>query len=133
MCDLINKNFQNDAITMMKRWLENRNNGKTFIEYLHEYACNKVIIVDAGEIGRILYDELKGSEVKVVGFYDRNAEGLQRIDDIPVYSFNDIHQIPDVDMVIVSPVYNYDSIVRLLIQVSPKIRSIYMRDAVYEF
>ena len=133
MYKLLNTNFQNDAIFMMKRWLENKNSGKTFVDYLHGYNCKSVIIVDAGEIGRILFGELKGSDIEIVCFLDRNAEGMQFVDNVPVYPFSSINEIPKVDMIIVSPLYSYDDVNRMLISVDPSIRSMYMKDAVYEF
>ncbi len=128
-----NEKFQNDTITMFKRWLENRNAGKTFVDYFHEYGCDSIIIFDAGEIGRLLYEELKGSDIRVVCFYDRNAEGINHIDDIPVYPFSGIGDIPKADMVVVSTMFDYSFVLEMLMDVDPAIRSVYMRDAVYEF
>ncbi len=133
MYKLLNPNYQNDAISMMKRWLENKNNGKTFAEFFHKYGCKSVIIIDAGEIGRILYKEIKDSDIKVVCFFDRNAEGMRLVENTPVYSFGSINNIPKVDMIIVSPVYSYDDVNRMLIRVNSSIRSMSMKDAVYEF
>ncbi len=130
---LINKNYERDTITLLKRWLENRNAGVKFDDYLKEFHYKRIIIFDAGEIGRILYDELKGTEIEVVCFYDRNAEGLRQIEGIPVCSFTQLSEMPDADIVIVSTAYDYSHILELLVEVDNKIRTVYLRDAVYEF
>ncbi len=133
MYQLLNDNYQNDTIAMMKRWLENRNNGKIFADYFHEYGYESVIIFDASEIGRILYNEIKDSDIRIVCFFDRNAEGIRYVEDKPVYTFSDMNEMLCADVVVVSPVYNYYNVVRMLMQVDASIRSVSMKEAVYEF
>ncbi|MBQ9610044.1 MAG: hypothetical protein IJV15_11460 [Lachnospiraceae bacterium] len=131
--NLSNKRYNGETIAMFKRWLENRNAGKTFVDYFNEYGFGEIAIFDAGEIGRLLYDEIKESDIKVLCFIDRNAEGIKEIDGIPVLQIKDIDKLPDVDIVVTSPVYQYDAVVKMLVNINPKIRTIYMKDAVYEF
>lgn len=130
---IMNTNQANDSATLLKRWLENRNDGKSFVDYFHEYGCSSIIIFDAGEIGRLLYEEVKDSDIKVLCFYDRNAEGIREIDGIPVYTFAMVGEMTKTDMVVVSTCFNYSEVVRMLVGIDTKIRSVYMRDAVYEF
>jgi len=131
--EIYNKNVLNDTVTLLKRWLENRNNNKTFADYLEECGYMSVIIMDAGEIGRLLYDEIKGTDIKVICFYDRNAEGINNIDGIAVKPFSEVDQMPEADIVLVSTIYNYQDILKMLVGIDPNIRSLYLRDAVYEF
>lgn len=131
--EISNANALGDTVTLLKRWLENRNNEKTFAEYFKECGYYSVVIFDAGEIGRILYDEIKNMGIIVKCFYDRNAEGIHEIDGIPVLSFSKLKDIPEADIVLVSTIYNYNVVLRMLNNVNPKIRSLYLRDAVYEF
>lgn len=131
--ELMNKNALIDTVTLLKRWLENRNKQRLFSDYLEECGYYSVVIFDAGEIGRLLYDEIKNSKVKILCFYDRNAEGINEIEGIPVYPFSKVKEIPESDIVLVSTSYNYPEVLRLLTEINPTIRSIYLRDAVYEF
>lgn len=133
MYDLDNKHFAGECIAMFKRWLENRNAGKTFADYLKEYGCKTVAIFDAGEIGQLLYAEVKNSEIEVKYFIDRNAEGIRMIDGIPVIQPNSIEKMEVVDLVLVSPAFDYVQVSKLLVNINPRIGSISMKDAVYEF
>ena len=36
--DFDNKNCENDGFITMKKWLENRNSGKTFADYFKKYG-----------------------------------------------------------------------------------------------
>lgn len=131
--ELENKNAAKDSAATLKRWLENRNAGKTFIDFFHEYGCNTIAIFDAGELGRLLYEELKDSDIKIQYFIDKNAEGIDHIDDIPVVMVKSIANMPEVDMVVVSPVYDYGEVLRLFMEINQEIRSIGFKEAVYEF
>lgn len=131
--ELENKNAANDIAATLKRWLENRNAGKTFVDYFHEYGCSTIAIFDAGELGRLLYEELKDSDIKIKYFVDKNAEGISHIDGIPVVMVKDIADMPEVDIVLVSPVYDYQEVLHLFMETNPEIRSIAFKEAVYEF
>lgn len=131
--ELENKNAAKDTAATLKRWLENRNAGKTFVDFFHEYGCNTIAIFDAGELGRLLYEELKDSDIKIQYFIDKNAEGIDHIDDIPVVMVKSIADMPEVDMVVVSPVYDYEEVLRLFMEINQEIRSIGFKEAVYEF
>lgn len=133
MLDLENKNLNREGFTLLKRWLENRNAGKTFVDYFHEYGYRSIAIYDAGELGRLLYDEVKDSDIQVKYFVDRNAEGLRNIDGIPVILLRQIGEAEDVDALLVSPVVNYDVLCRAVAELAPTLRMLALRDAVYEF
>ena len=88
--------------------------------------------MDAGEIGRILYGEIKDSDIKVKWFVDRNAEGIDNIDGIPVRLMRDVFTLEDVDIICVSPVFDYEALNNYLVRNDPMIRTICLKDAVYE-
>ena len=131
--NLENKNLNRDGFITLKRWLENRNAGKTFVDYFHEYGYQTIAIYDAGELGQILYGEITGSDIAVKYFVDRNAEGLQNIDGIPVILLSQIKEVDEVDALLVSPVADYDAVCRVLSELSPRLRVLAFKDAVYEF
>lgn len=131
--ELENKNAARDTAATLKRWLENRNAGKTFVDFFHEYGCSTIAIFDAGELGRLLYEELKDSDIKIQYFIDKNAEGIAYIDDIPVVMVKSIADMPEVDIIAVSPVYDYEEVLRLFMEIKKEIRAVSFKDAVYEF
>ena len=93
----------------------------------------KIAIYGAGDMGRLLYEEIKDSDIEVAYFADRNGEGLHQVDDIPVVPLQEIPQMEDVDGMIITPAGNYDAIYKALVKIVPEMRMIYIKDAVYEF
>ncbi len=130
--EFANPNINKDTIQTLKRWLENKNAGKSFVDFFREYGCSSIGIMDAGEIGRILYGEIKDSDIKVKWFVDRNAEGIDNIDGIPVRLMRDVFTLEDVDIICVSPVFDYEALSNYLVRNDPMIRTICLKDAVYE-
>lgn len=128
-----NQNYENDGFVTMKRWLENRNAEKSFVDYFNSYGYAKIAIYGTGDLGRLLYDEIKNSDIKVEYFIDRNGEGIREIEDIPVATINDIPEMPDVDVLVITPVGNYEAISEALARKTPEIRTLSLREAVYEF
>lgn len=122
-----------DSFVAVKRWLENRNRGKTFADYFHECKVNEIAIYGAGDLGRLLYEELKCSDICIKYFIDRNGEGIHQIDDIPVIPISDVYKMADVDLVIISVSEYYTEVYNTLININPKMRMISLKEAVYEF
>ena len=130
---LENDNLNKEGFITLKKWLENRNRGKTFADYFHEYGYHTIAIYDAGDLGRLLYNEIKDSDIVVKYFIDRNAEGIKEIDGIPVILLSQISRMEEVDVLLISPVVNYDVISLLLAEAEPELRTLAFRDAVFEF
>ncbi len=133
MRKLENENLNRDGFAMLKRWMENRNAGKTFADYFHECGYRTIGICDAGEIGRLLYEEIKNSDIVVRYFADRNAEGLRMIDKVPVVPLSRIPDMEEVDVLVISPIMDYDAVCSLLAEKDPAIRTLSLKEAVYEF
>lgn len=133
MRKLENENLSRDGFGMLKKWLENRNAGKTFVDYFHEYGYQTLAVYDAGDLGRLLYEEIRDSDLAVRYFVDRNAEGLRNIDGIPVILPSQIQKMEEVDVLVISPIVDYDAVCRLLAEEMPKIRTLSLREAVFEF
>ncbi|MCI8374271.1 MAG: hypothetical protein HFI29_02375 [Lachnospiraceae bacterium] len=130
---LENENLHKDGFTTLKKWMENRNAGKTFVEYFHEYGYKTIGIYDAGDLGRMLYEEVKDSDITVKFFVDRNAEGIGSIDGIPVIFFSQISEVEEADVLLVSPIVNYEAVNRILSEKGVTLRTMSFKDAVFEF
>ena len=102
-------------------------------DYFHEYGYQSIAIYDAGDLGRLLYEEVKESDIMVKFFIDRNAEGIKEIDGIPVILFSQIDRMEEVDVLLVSPVVQYDVVCQMLAERMPALRTLAFRDAVFEF
>lgn len=125
-------NGDRDGFIMIKRWLENRNEGKTFEAYFNECGYKKIAIYGAGDLGNLLYNELKNTSIRIICFIDRNAEGLKQIDGIPVVLPQDLKKCEEMDIVIVTPVGSYGAIYKMMIENYPQIPMLSLKDAVYE-
>lgn len=133
MGKLENENLNRDGFAMLKRWMENRNAGKTFVDYFQEYGYKTLGIYDAGELGRLLYEEIKDSDLTVCYFADRNAEGLGTIEGIPVIYPSQIPQMEKVDVLVISPIVDYEAVCQALVEEAPELQTLSLKEAVYEF
>ena len=127
-----NPKREQETIETLTRWLENRINGVAISEYFSECGYQSVGIIDAGEIGKMLYQELKKSTIEVRWFIDKNAEGIVDIDGIPVKLIKQVNTLDEVDIVCISPVYDYEMVTRFLVELKPEIRTIALCDVVSE-
>ena len=121
----------NAGLPTLKRWLENRNSNKMIGDYFLECGYRNIAICDSGEIGLLLFEEVIKSNINVVCFIDRNSEGLEQIDGIPVISLNKIESL-DIDVVVVCPPENYSEVSKYLVRKKNNTPTIYLKDAVYE-
>ncbi len=133
MQKLDNMNSDRDCFITLKRWLENRNRNKTFSDYFHQCGYRTIAIYGAGDMGRLLYEEVKNTDIAVKYFVDRNAEGLREVEGIPVIPVSEIRDGGEVDVLVITPIGNYDEICRLLARQAPEMRTLSLREAVYEF
>lgn len=125
-----NKNF--DCFITLKRWLENRNENKMFSDYFSKCGYQNIAIYGAGDLGKLLYAELKNSEIHISYFIDRNAEGINNIDGLPVITIQDIAEMDMVDVVVITPIGNYEAISKVLAKHYPKMPTLSLGEAVYE-
>lgn len=133
MQKLDNANSDRDCFVTVKRWLENRNQNKTFGDYFRRYGYQTIAIYGVGDLGRLLYEEIRETDIAVKYFVDRNAEGIHEVDGIPVITISEISGMEDVDALIITPIGNYDAICRTLARQAPEMRTLSLREAVYEF
>lgn len=116
----------------LKRWLENRNSGKTFDDYLTSFGYKNAAIYGAGEVGQLLYAELKG-KFKVLYFIDRNAEMYCQIDGIPVVLPQELSKLEQSDIIVITVMSDFNEISASILSGQPNQPIVALRDAVYEF
>lgn len=125
-------NTAQENFMLMKRWMENKNAKKSFADYFHQCGYQTIAIYGAGDIGRLLYEEIKESDIQVKYFVDRNGEGIHEIDGIPVVTISHIGEMKDVDIVVVTFINSYDAMSRRLAGYVPEIRTLSIKEAIYE-
>lgn len=104
------------------QWLTLLENGTSLIPYFEKRYCKKIGIYGNAEFGKMLYKELAGhSQIQVEFFMDRNAETNRTIEGIPVFLPEELPDVPEVDMIVVTAVAAADSIVRALLAIRPEL------------
>ena len=88
-----------------------KQDNKDIAAYLLEQGYKKIAIYGMSYVGETLYHELEGSGIEIAYAIDKKAEGM--FADIEVMSPDDV--LPEVDAVIVTPVFFFDEIEELLV------------------
>ncbi len=128
----IRDNSSWDCYVTMKKWLQNRNDGKIIGEHLSRYPYKKVAIYGAGDLGQLLLYELRDSGIDVLYFIDKTAEGRKSEQGIPIILFKEFADQDAVDAIIVTPMTDYESINHVLIENDIMVPTLSLRDMIYE-
>lgn len=95
---------------VLSYWISKKQKGASIEEYLQKSKMKKVAIYGMGFIGERLLDELKGGFIEVAYAIDQNADTIWA--DVEMYTLED--KLPNVDAIIVTPLYYFDSIEKSL-------------------
>ena len=96
---------------LMNQWVKVKQDNKDIAAHLLEQGYKKIAIYGMSYVGETLYHELEGSGIEIAYAIDKKAEGM--FADIEVMSPDDV--LPEVDAVIVTPVFFFDEIEELLV------------------
>ena len=88
---------------MLNQWLALKQEGKSLETYFLENGYKTIAIYGMGEMGNRLYDELKGTSIKVKYAVDQNVNGTYS--DIKVVDKDE--EFEDVDVMVVTAVFAY--------------------------
>lgn len=91
-------------------WLKNQLNNKSIEAYLLQNKIKTVAIYGAGNLGELLYDELKNSNKIIIKYIIDQSNANKNFYKIPVIKTEHIRNIEDVDCIIVTPIYAFDVI-----------------------
>lgn len=97
---------------LFDQWLCMRQKGKMLLSFFEDNLIESAAIYGMGALGERLYDELRDSGVIVRYAVDRIAAS-KNIPGLKIYG-SDVNALPDVDVVVVTPVQDYPEIVKLL-------------------
>lgn len=94
----------------MRNWMQMKLNGGSIEKRLIEAGCYLVAIYGMGKHGRMLYEDLRNTQISVEYFIDeQKKEGLG---EVPVY-FPD-EELPAIDAVIITPYLEFTTIQKML-------------------
>lgn len=122
---LSNKHLE--LFLLMNQWVKVKQEGKNLSSYLEKKGYKRIAIYGMSYAGLTLYDELKGSDVKVAYGIDKNADSIYA--DIEVISMNE--SLKEVDAIIVTAISYFDEIEEELSQ-KINVPIISLEDIVFE-
>ncbi|MCI9141174.1 MAG: hypothetical protein HFH87_00960 [Lachnospiraceae bacterium] len=101
------RNYVN--MILLNNWLNFLYSGKKIEEYFHLHNYNRIMIYGNGYIGKRLFQSLMKTDIQVASIMDR---------EVPVDTGNIVigieSDVPEVDCIVVTPVFYYEEIVNLL-------------------
>ncbi len=98
---------KNDFYIFMRNWVELHQSGMSIADKLLQEGVSTVAIYGAGKHGKMLYNELKSTKVKVAYWIDKNCRA-ETIEECPVIGLDS--DLPQVDAVIITPYREFKSI-----------------------
>ena len=101
----------NAYYNVLNQWLKDIHEAKSPDEFFVRNGYRTVAIYGYAELGMRFYEEMRESKaVKIEYIIDRNS--LNIASDLEIYSPDDI--LPEVDVIVVTPVHVFASIARML-------------------
>lgn len=95
---------------LLNQWLLTKQEGKKLEDYLKKNEIKTVAIYGMSYVGNRVFDELKGTDVEVKYVIDRNGEACYAEVDV----FLPEEELPEVDAVLVTAIYYFDEIEKML-------------------
>lgn len=117
---------------LLYQWTINENRGFTIESYLLNHGIHAILIYGAGVIGELLFQVLKNSEIKIVGFVDQN-KGLilEKLHGIPVKTLEQMSTGWNCDVVIVTLGHLYYEITDKIKKTNKDIKTISIETIVF--
>lgn len=96
------------------QWIKNRNSGIKIEDYLNDFGYKNIAVYGLGELGSRLCEEICKSNIDIKYTID---QGGGFFPGIPSKTLNDT--LENVDLIIVTAIYDYDNIRDNLIKINP--------------
>lgn len=117
---------------LTNQWLRNKQDSKDLLQELAKNQYKKIAIYGMGTLGELLYNDLKKSDMEVIYFIDRNAEEVfYGIDNIPVIGLKHISTQQKADVIIVTPIHDFEKIQNDLCELRCETDIISLEDLVF--
>lgn len=96
---------------LLNMWMENREKGKSIVEFFVKNGIKSFAIYGAGELSERFYQEIKDEKSIEIEFYIDRKKGEK--ENVLIY---DIGQLANqqIDTIIITPVYDIESIINRL-------------------
>lgn len=124
------KNMSDKHLALMRlfnQWMISKQEGKSVTDYFHNNGIKSVAIYGMSYLGERLFDELSTSDIEVKYAIDKNANSIYTKIDV----ISPDESIPAVDAIIVTPVFFYNEIEKML-SGKTECKIISLEDILYE-
>lgn len=92
------------------QWLKNKNSQKRISDFFKGRENQKIGIYGMGNLGGLLYEDLKAENIETACFIEEYAEGLYvGIDEKKVIGIDKVSD-ENLDLIIVTPIFDFDRI-----------------------
>ena len=99
------KKFE-DYFSILNSWLKLKNHGGEVKDYFCKNKFRRIGIYGMGELGKRLYEELEKSDVEIIFAMDKGGYNLPN----GLRMVNESEEIPTVDVIVVTPTFDYNNI-----------------------
>lgn len=104
-------NYRNKVYyNILYLWLKNKLNNKSIEDYFLKNKIKTIAIYGAGNLGELLYDELKNSSKVNIKYLIDQGNINKNLYRIQIIKLEQVSNVEEVDCVVVTPIYAYDSI-----------------------
>lgn len=118
---------------LTNQWLLNKNDGKNVGEYFERKNYKSIAVYGQGTLGELFCREARNQNVNIEYLIDKNADSVcYSIDDVPTIPLDEICNQNGVDVIVVTPIANYDDIVNDLGSMNVNCDIISLEDVIYE-
>lgn len=116
---------------LTNQWITNKNKNKDIARYFVENNIKTIAIYGMGTLCELFFEDIKKTDIKVSYFIDKNVDELYYgLDNISVIGIDDIRNQENVDAIIITPIFDYESILQDLQDIDTRIIS--LEDIIYE-
>lgn len=98
----------NEYFMLMTNWVKLYQHRQNVVNCLKEQGYNNIVIYGMGIIGKCLYDELVGQDIKVLYGIDSEFEGNYK--DLMIKKMDNVDRVEHVDAIIVTPIYDFNEL-----------------------
>ena len=100
---------------LLHLWIKNKNDNKNLVDYFTKNNYKKIALYGYGKMAVALYDELKNTDIVIKYFIDNEKEdGEKEHNNIPIIDIFEVVGQPTVDIIVVTPLDNFDNIKKVL-------------------
>lgn len=115
------------------KWLENSVQNKRWSEYFASYGYSRISVYGAGDLGKLLLWELRGTNIKVDYVIDRRAKEIEVFEGLSVITLKDyLLSDSQAEAIIVTALAAYEEVLRTVAKEKIDLPVLFLRDMVYE-